>query len=244
VNWKASSLGAVLVAAAGLAVGVAVGGKTKTDTKTVNVTVVKRVQVPARTTASTTASTSAQTTVSTATTPTTPSSTTPAATSSDANGSGQEQFLASYLESQGGAETLNRDAQDVSLDGNPSEQELAGRTYQHAVAFDLGDTEANATMSYQIPTPGFTRLASNAVGLDTTSSANSSYRLTVYKNDDSSPTSVILYQATFHGPSSVRKMDFSTEGATDLLFVWTDKGSQVDETSVFILADPVLSDGS
>lgn len=239
MNWKASLLGAVLVVMAGLAVGVAIGGKKTVRTITATVTVVKQVKVPAQTTATT--PTSATSTAATATAPASTTSSTP--TSTSASGA-QEQFLSDYLSSQGGAETLNHDSSFASLDSNPSQQELQGQTYQHAVAFDLDNSDSATTESYQIPTPGFTRLASNAIGLETTSNAGTSYRLTVYKNDDNSPNSVVLYQATFHGPSSVHKMDFSTQGATDLLFVWTEKIAEPDDQDVFILADPVLTGGS
>jgi hypothetical protein len=236
VSWKASLLGAIFVVAAGLAAGVAIGGKTTTHVLTV--TVVQRVKTPSQQRQST--NTAA---VSTSTTPAT-SATTSTAVTTPRPGVSKEQYLSSYLESQGGANTLNRDASGASLDGNPSQQELRGQTYQHAVAFDLTVSEQGATASYQIPTPGFTRMSSTAVGLKTTSSASAAYRLTVYKNDDSSPSSVVLYQTTFHGPSSVRKLDIATEGATDLLFVWTHKSSEPASEDTFIMADPVLTGGS
>jgi hypothetical protein len=237
MSWKASLLGAVLVVAAGLAVGVAIGGKTAT--RTITVTVVRKVKAPAP--APTTTTTAATTTP---TAPTTTPNTSASTATPPSNPANQEQFLDSYLESQGGAETLNHDAENASLDPNPSQQELAGQTYQHAVAFDLDASGEGATASYQIPSPGFTRLASSAVGLDTTSNARATYRLTVYKNDDSSPNSVVLYQGTFHGPSAVHRMSFATQGATDLLFVWTHKASEPEAQDTFILADPVLTGGS
>lgn len=235
MSWRATLLGAVPVVIAGLAVGVAIGGKTITQVDTVTVVKKIRVQAPAA---------SAQTpTANAATGATTPPSET-AQTSGAKVAGPQEQFLADYLNSQGGAETLNNNAENASLNSNPSGQELAGQTYQHAVAFDLDSPDEGTIASYQVPTPGFSRLKSNAIGLDTTANANANYRLTVYKNDDSSPNSVILYQASFKGPSTVRKLNVATQGATDLLFVWTHKATEPDDQDTFILADPVLSSGS
>ncbi len=248
MNWKASVLGALFVAAAGLAVGVAIGGKTSTHV--VSVTVLKRIKVTAAAPPTATTKTSAtETDASTApagsstNVTSTSTGTTSVAANTTSTGGVQEQFLASYLESQGGSTTLDRNAQNVSLDEHPSEQELAGQTYPHAVAFDLASSESGATASYQIPAPGFARLSANAAGFDTTSNANASYRLTVYKNNDSSPASVILYQTTFHGPSTVRKIGFATGGATDLVFVWTALTSE-PEGEVFVLAEPILDGGS
>lgn len=234
MSWRASLLGALLVSLAGLAVGVAIGGKKVTTVHTV--TVVEKVKAP-QASATTTTDAASSTPATTGTTP-------PPAVANPAN---QEQYLASYLESQGGAETLNHDATSVSLDDKPQQQELGGHTYQHAVAFDIdnsSESEGASSASYQIPTPGFTRLTSEQVGLQTTSNAGTVYRLTVYKNDDSSPKSVILYQATFHGPSTIRRMSFDTQGATDVLFVWTHTNSEPDYQDTFILADPVLKEGT
>jgi hypothetical protein len=232
VNWKASLLGALLVAICGLLVGVAVGGKTTTKVHTVTappVTTTLAAQTTS-TTASTSTTGSASTTgASTATTTT---------ESGETEASGQQQFLDEYLASQD-SEKLSQDASNVSLDSNPSQQQLQGKTYQHAVAFDI-DIYGAGTASYQIPSPGFTRLSSKAIGLETTSNAEAYYDLTVYKNNDSSPSSVILYQGSFHGPSAVHSMSFNTQGATDLLFIWTKKSAE-STSDVFILANPVLT---
>ena len=242
MSWKASLLGALLVVAAGLAVGVAIGGKTAT--KTVTVTVVRKVKTPAPAPATTTAA---------ATTPTTTTAltTTPATTSSSKttspSGNNNEEYLTDYLESQGGAEALNHNSENASMDTTPAQRELEGQTYPHAVAFDLNEQGQDAqklTASYQIPTPGFTKLTSNAVGLQTSSNASTVYHLAVYKNEDSSPNSIVLYQADFRGPSTVHKMSIATQGATDLLFVWTHKTSEPEEGSTFVLADPVLTGAS
>lgn len=236
MSWKASLLGAVLVVAAGLAVGVAIGGKT--ETRTVTATVVRKVKVPAP--PSTTANT-------TATTPPTATATPPSNAGSSKTtsppGNSNEEYLTDYLESQGGAEALNHNSENASMDTTPTQRELKGQTYPHAVAFDLNEQGVNGrlTASYQVPTPGFTKLTSNAVGLQTSSNASTIYHLAVYKNEDSSPNSIVLYQADFRGPSTVHKMSITTQGATDLLFVWTHKTSEPEEGSTFILADPVLT---
>ncbi len=225
MNWKASLLGALLVAVSGLGVGVAVGGKTTTKTVGVTETVTE--------TSSTPATTNSATTSTTASTPTTTS------TGSETPSEGQ-QFLAEYLAGQD-SEKLNGDASSVSLSSEPSKQELQGQTYQQAVVFNISNSYNENTASFQLPTPGFSRLTSKAVGLETISNAEAFYKLTVYKNDDSSPSSVVLYKASFHGPSEVHKMDFALQGATDLLFVWTKNSSEPDSQDVFILAEPVLT---
>jgi hypothetical protein len=231
VNWKASLLGALLVAVSGLAVGVAVGGKTTTKILRVTAT------APAVPGKSTPQTSSTATTPSTSATSNTPVTTTSTAPQPPAEG---QQFLAEYLAGQD-SEKLNGDAKAVGLSSEPSKQELQGQTYQQAVVFDITNSDSGNTASFQVPTPGFTRLSSKAVGLETISNAEAFYKLTVYKNDDSSPGSVVLYQATFHGPSEVHKMDFALQGATDLLFVWTKSQSEPDNQDVFILADPVLT---
>jgi hypothetical protein len=227
VNWKASLFGAVLVAVCGLAVGAAIGGKTKDKTRTVRVTV-----------SSTVTTTSSETTSTPTTTPTgTGTSTTPAGETTTEPG---QQYLAEYLAGQG-SEKLDRDASEVSLSNEPTKQELQGQTYQQAVVFNIENDGSSDTASFQLPTPGFSRLSSKAIGLKTISNAETYYKLTVYKNNDSSPNSVVLYKASFHGPSETHQMDFALQGATDILFVWTKSASEPDSQDVFILADPVLT---
>jgi hypothetical protein len=241
MSWKASLLGAVLVVAAGLAVGVAIGGKTTTRTDTVTVVRKVKVSVPPPTTTTTAVTTTAVTTP-TSTTATTPSNTTSSKTAS-LSGNSDEEYLTDYLESQGGAEALNHNSENAAMDTIPTQRELEGQTYPHAVAFDLNEqgVDGRLTASYQIPTPGFTKLTSNAVGLQTSSNASTIYHLVVYKNEDSSPDSIVLYQADFRGPSTVHKMSIAIQGATDLLFVWTHKAREPEEGSTFVLADPVLT---
>ncbi len=237
MNWKSSLLGAVVVMIVGAATGVAIGGKTKTQTRTA--TVVRTVNV-------TTPATSTPDTDTTATTvnpggPSEQSSTSTEATGSSSSGNSDEEYLAAYLESQGGAEALNHNSENASMDTEAAKRELKGQTYPHAVAFDLGARDEGQTASYQIPTPGFTQLTSDAVGLQTSSNASTTYHLTVYKNNDSSPHSVVLYEEEFSGPSTVHKMSFAIQGATDVLFVWTHKIREPEEGSTFILAEPVLT---
>lgn len=238
MNWKASLPAALLVAISGLAVGAAIGGKTKT--RLVSVTVTQTTQAaPASTT-----ETSTTPTTTTATTSTSTSSSGSETSTDVAEVNAPQQFLDGYIAAQGD-EKLNRDATSVSLDDSSSQQQLQGKTYDHAVAFDIGYISEGATASFQLPTPGFSRLTSKAVGLETNTKANVDYHLTVYKNNDSSPDSVILYQASFHGPSEIHKMDFRTQGATDVLFVWAKRSVSAGEgPNVFIMADPVLIGGS
>lgn len=151
-----------------------------------------------------------------------------------------QQFLAEYLAGQD-SEKLNGDADSVELDGEPSKQELQGQTYHQAVVFNISNYGSGNTASFQVPSPGFSRLTSKAIGLETVSNAETFYKLTIYKNNDSSPNSVVLYKATFHGPSEAHRMDFDLQGAIDLLFVWTKSSSEPDGQDVFILADPVLT---
>ncbi len=237
MNWKASVFGAVLVAVCGLAVGAAVGGKTKTKVLTVTERAAA-VSTPSETETPTTA-TSTTPGEQTGTTPTstTEGETTPTTPEPPAEG---QQYLAEYLAGQD-SEKLDQDASNVSLSSEPSKQELQGQTYQQAVVFEINNGNSENTASFQMPTPGFTRLSSKAVGLQTVSNAETFYKLTVYKNNDSSPNSTVLYRATFHGPSEVHKMDFALQGATDLLFVWTKSSSEPDSGDTFILADPVLT---
>jgi hypothetical protein len=42
----------------------------------------------------------------------------------------------------------------------------------------------------------------------------------------------------FTGPYGTHKIDFDTQGATDLLFVWTSRSSA---ENTFIMADPVVT---
>jgi hypothetical protein len=226
MSWKASLLGAVPVVIAGLATGMAIGGKTTTrlDTATVvhTATVVRTVTVP--------------TSTGPGTKPGNP-------TTSESPGTGSnEEYLAGYLESQGGAETLNHNAENASMDTSPAQRELAGQTYQHAVAFDLGAPNEGETASYQLPIPrGVTRLTSDAVGLQMSSNASTAFHLAVYLNDASSPHAVVLYRADYRGPSTVHKMSFTTQGATDIVFLWSHSATEPEQQSTFVLADPVLT---
>jgi hypothetical protein len=239
VNWKASLLGALLVAVCGAAVGVAIGGKTKTHVRTVTTTV-SATTLAAQTGTTTSDSGTASTTSSiTGTSSTTSATTTTTSTGTETSAeAGQQEYLAEYLSSQESSK-LNANASNVSLSSEPSKEELQGQTYQQAVVFDINNDDNNSTATFQMPVPGFSHLSSKAVGLETSASAETYYTLTVYKNNDT-PSSTILYQANFQGPSEVHKMSFALQGATDLLFVWAKKAS-ANEQDAFILADPVLT---
>ncbi len=238
MNWKSSLFGAVLVAICGVAVGAAVGNKASTKTHTVTVTQTSPTISNAG--ATTTPTTTGSSTSSTSSIPSTGTASTSSTTSPVAETPGEgQQYLAEYLAGQG-AEKLDADASEVQLSSEAGKEELQGQTYQQAVAFNISRCCGNRA-TFQMPTPGFKRLTSKAVGLETITNAEAFYKLTVYKNNDSSPNSVVLYSATFHGPSVVRKMDFGLQGATDLVFVWTKSSTEPDDQDVFILADPVLA---
>jgi hypothetical protein len=233
VSWRSSLLGAVVVIAAGAAVGIAVGNKSTTNVRTTTVVrTVKVVTKAAATTPTTTTSTTGAGTTTTTGTNTT--------SSSGASGTSSERYLTEYLESVGGINAINNNARNASMVDNPNQQELGGQVYQHAAAFGISAQGENESASVQIPTPGFARFSSPAVGLETTANASAVYRLTIYKNDDSSPHSAVLYQDTFQGPSTIRKVSFGLQGATDILFVWTHKAAEPDSGDTFVLADPVL----
>lgn len=243
MNWKASLTGALLVAICGVAAGVAVDGKSKTTTRTITVTTPAQTisnagaaESPATTASSTTAPGATSTSTTSGTTAT---GTTTASTTAEAPQEGQE-YLAEYLAGQG-AEKLNADASNVDMSSEAGKEELQGQTYQQAVAFTISNGCCASSATFQMPTPGFSRLTSKAIGLETIANAEAFYKLTVYKNNDSSPNSTALYSATFHGPSEIHKMDFALDGATDLVFIWTKESSEPDGQDVFILADPVLS---
>jgi hypothetical protein len=236
VNWKASLLGALLVAVCGGAVGVAIGGKTNTRVHTVTTTV-SATTLAAQTGTTTSDSGTASTTSNASDTSSTASATTATDTETSAV-AGQQEYLAEYLASQESS-TLDANASSVSLSSEPSKEELQGQAYQQAVVFNIDNYGGNGTATFQMPVPGFSRLSSKAVGLETSASAETYYTLTVYKNNDT-PSSAILYQANFQGPSEVHKMNFALQGATDLLFVWAKKAS-ANEQDAFILADPVLT---
>lgn len=230
MNWKSSLTGAVLVIVVGLAVGFAVGGKKSERTITV---VRKRIISKTKTVtlATTVAAKSAKTTTST--------TTTPAATSTTANSS--QQYYASYLNTQ----NTGTNADQASLDDSPSTQELNGNTYANAVAFDLDPSgNGDPTDTYQLPIPGFTTFTSSVAGLVTSASANASYKLTIYKNNDN-PGATVLYSNTFTGPSGTHPVSFKTQGATDLLLVWTNTSYDINSgnSDTFVFADPVVTTG-
>jgi hypothetical protein len=235
VNWRSSLLGAIVVIAAGAIVGIAVGRKSTTRVRTT--TVVRTVKVVTKATATTPTTATPSSGAGATTTTGTGTNTTP---SPGASGAGSERYLAEYLESVGGIDAINNNARNASMVDNPNQQELGGQVYQHATAFGVSAQGENESASVQIPTPGFARFSSPAVGLETTVNANAVYRLTIYKNDDSSPHSTVLYQDTFQGPSTIRKVSFALQGATDILLVWTHKTAEPDNEDTFVLADPVL----
>lgn len=232
MSWRSSLLGAVVVIAAGAAVGALVGGKTSTQVRTT--TVVRTVKVVDRVTTS-----AATHTTASGPTPT-PAAGTATSSGPGASSGNAERYLAEYVESVGGLDTINNNTQNASMLNNPNQQELGGQVYQHAVAFGLDAQGENESASVQLPTPGFARFSSPAVGLESTANANALYRLTIYKNNDSSPHSTVLYQDTFQGPSTIRKVSFPLQGAADILLVWTHKAAEPGSQDTFVLADPVL----
>jgi hypothetical protein len=233
VNWKSSLSGAVLVAIAGLVVGVAVGGKTTTHTATATVTVDRTTTVVAESngTTSTTSSTSTDSAGTAGGTTTTSISTT----------SGSKQYYADYLANQG-TQQLDNNATSASLDSNPSSLQLKGQTYQNAVAIDLSPDGSNPiTESYQLPVPGLKHFSSPIAGLNTNASAKTSFKLTIYKNNDN-PGATVLYTATFAGPSDTHPISFDTQGATDLVLDWTEPPHGEPSGSYqFIIADPIVT---
>ena len=128
------------------------------------------------------------------------------------------------------------------MDTNSLRQELAGQTYQHAVVFDLDSPNEGETASYQLPDPWRSPTLIRR-GRPWILQCKHDYHLTVYKNEDTSPHAVVLYQASFKGPSTVRKMSIATQGATDVVFLWSHKTPEPEHQDTFILADPVLSGG-
>jgi hypothetical protein len=240
VNWRSSLTGALLVAAAGLGVGIAIGGKKTTRIATRTVTVVHRevASLPATTSTPTSTSTS---TSGTSTSPPGTTATTSSTTTSSAASGGSKQYYANYLSTQDTTQ-LDSNATHAGLDGNASSLELKGQTYPQAVAFDLStDGHTPQTESYQLPIPGFTHFSASIAGLATNDSANSSYKLTIYKNNDN-PGATVLYTDTFNGPSGTHAIGFDTQGATDLVLDWTEPTSgEPDYSDQFILANPVVS---
>jgi hypothetical protein len=226
VNWRATVLGAIVVVIAGAATGAAIGGKSETEVRTQTVD-----QTVTVTTTAKQAPTQETTTGETEGKSEQPKAPPPQ----------HELFLSEYLQTQGGAEVLDRNAEDVSLSSSAEREELAGQTYQNAVAFTIDGQSEFLKASYQIPTPGFTRFTVPSAGLKTTSNAKAAYQLTIYKNEDSAPSATVLYRASFRGPSTVRKIDFALQGATDVLLVWTHKTPEPESEDTFILAEPVLS---
>jgi hypothetical protein len=224
VNWRASLLGALIVAAAGLAVGVVIGGKRTTETVTV------------------TAARATVTVTSTATVPETGSSTattgpsTPPGSTTGGDGA-QQQYLGDYLINQGTTD-LNNEASGVSLIDDPSTIQLKGRSYQHAVGFSLNNYSSDNT--FQMPA-GFKHLTSSIIGLGTLSGASTRYRLKIYKDHSDTPNATVLYSQTFHGPSDTHPLDFDTQGATVLVLEWTQTAEEPDSDNDFIMADPVIT---
>jgi hypothetical protein len=233
VNWKSSLFGALLVAAAGLVVGVVVGGKTTTRTDTSTITVASTVS---RTVTVTTPPTSTGGT-------TNGGSTTPAPNGSPGpTQNNNQQYYSDYLGTQDTGQ-LDGEATNVGLDSNAATLELKGQTYPHAVAFDLGSNNSYRAVpeSFQLPVPGFTSFSSGLTGLDTNASHKASYKLTVYKDNDN-PGATVLYTATFNGPSDTHPMKFKTQGATDLIFDWTEPPSgEPDSSDQFIIANPIVT---
>lgn len=221
MNWRASLLGALIVAAAGLAVGVVIGGKKTTETVTV---------AAARTTVTVTTTAPAPDTGSS--TATTGTSTVPPSTDG-----GDGQYLADYLVNQGTTD-LNNEASGVSLIDDPSTIQLKGRSYQHAVGFSLNNYSSDNT--FQMPA-GFKRLRSSIIGLGTLSGASTRYRLKIYKDHSDTPNATVLYNQTFHGPSDTHSLDFDTQGATVLVLEWTQTAAEPDSDNDFIMADAVIT---
>jgi hypothetical protein len=233
VSWRPALIGAIVVIAAGVAVGALIGGNASSPAQTT--TVVRTVKVVDTVTVGTATNATGTNTT------TTPANGTTTPASSGAPGSSSERYLSEYVESVGGIDAINNNAQNASMLDNPNQHELGGQVYQHALALGLDAQGENVSAIVQIPTPGFVRFSSPAVGLETTANANASYRLTIYKNNDNSPHSAVLYQAPFQGPSTIRKVSFALQGAADILLVWTHKAAEPDNQDTFVLADPVLS---
>lgn len=234
MNWKSSLMGAVVVIAAGLGVGVAIGAKKAGRAPTGTTTVARTIRVTVTTTTPATTSTPTATA-------TTGTSTAPPASSKGTTNS--QQYYADYLSIQ----STGNGGNNASLDSSPSTIELKGQTYSHAIAFDLSpDNSQTNSESYQLPIPGFKHVSASLAGLQTSTPAGDSYKLTIYKDNDN-PGATVLYNASFAGPSGTHAVSFDTQGATDLLFVWGSTTADANSTNsssspdIFVFADPVIS---
>lgn len=228
MKWISSIVGALVVAAAGLAVGFAIGGKKVTHTLTATTTVAHTVRLTVTTKA-------AATPVSVNSTTTHTGSSSPSA--SGGSGGASQEYYDTYLSSQ----NTGNNASDAQLDESPQNLELKGQTYQHAVALDLYTNNSNTTESYQLPIPGFKHFSAPLAGLETSNSAKASYKLTIYKNNDG-PGATVLYSGTFTGPSGTHAISFDTQGATDLVLDWTNiTNPEPDSPDQFIFANPVAT---
>lgn len=190
---KPALIAAVIVIAAGFAVGVAVGGKTTTKTNTQTETVVKSV--------------ADQSATPTTTTPETTPGETPTTEES-----GPAKYLVTASD-----EATNQ--QNLSLDESIESGTIDGKKYSDAVTLEgIFSDDAADPASIEYSTDANTMF--KAVAGFATDKTNSDMQATLTVRKDGVRGTKLWGPTSFTGSSGAEVMDFPTQGANKLIFVF------------------------
>jgi hypothetical protein len=165
-----------------------------------------------------------------------PGEATPTLARRDANGT----YVADYIETQGGAATLNRDAEGATLLNRNHQETANGERAQLDLRFLISPGPGQAA-GFEISTTGFTALDCGSATLHSRSSRTAAYRLLVYKN----PRRVkLLYETTFRSDQRPHGFNVPLDGAVDVWLVWRALGDRPQPSAEFTMVAPRFTGGS
>lgn len=149
----------------------------------------------------------------------------------DANGT----YVADYIETQGGADTLNRDAERATLLTRTGQETAGGKRAALDLRFLISAIRPGKPAGFEISTTGFTALDCGRATLRSRSSRPVAYRLLIYKN----PRRVkLLYETTFRSDRPAHGFHVPLDGAVDVWLVWQPLNDRPQPSADFVMTAP------
>lgn len=149
----------------------------------------------------------------------------------DANGT----YVADYIETQGGAPALNRDAERATMLDRTSQMTARGESAGHDLHILISRVRAGEPAAFEISTAGFAALECAGAIVRSRSARPAGYRLLVYKN----PRRVkLLYSTVFRSGEPPHAFWVQLDGAVDVWLVWEALDRRPQPSAEFVMTSP------
>jgi hypothetical protein len=150
-------------------------------------------------------------------------------------------YVADYIETQGGAPSLNRDAERATLRTKTNKETARGEVAEHDLHFLISHVRPGEPAAFEISTAGFARLDCGMAALHSSTGRAAGYRLLVYKN----PGRVkLLFETAFRSNRPPHAVHVPLDGAVDVWLVWKALDDRTEPDSEFVMIAPRLLGGS